>query len=137
MKFRGLRTLARLAAGQQPGPEASIDKLFWSEYFKRLGEIAAGIEGTQTLIRPEGEGYPVTFWQDNFLAGRPASIYAGYERDPAQHHRRARPGPAQGAAHRLTAPPPGGTGASWPGRRAHPQQPGRERQRDDVESTLI
>jgi alkylation response protein AidB-like acyl-CoA dehydrogenase len=77
MKYRGLRTLARLAAGQQPGPEASIDKLFWSEYFKRLGEVAAGIEGTQTLIRPEGDGYPVTFWQDNFLAGRPASIYAG------------------------------------------------------------
>jgi alkylation response protein AidB-like acyl-CoA dehydrogenase len=77
MKFRGLSTLARLAAGKQPGPEASIDKLFWSEYFKRLGEVAAGIEGTQTLIRPEGEGYPVTFWQDNFLAGRPASIYAG------------------------------------------------------------
>jgi alkylation response protein AidB-like acyl-CoA dehydrogenase len=77
MKYRGLRTLARLAAGQAPGPEASIDKLFWSEYFKRLGEVAAGIEGTQTLIRPEGDGYPVTFWQDNFLAGRPASIYAG------------------------------------------------------------
>ena len=77
MKFSGLRTLAQLAAGRAPGPEASIDKLFWSEYFKRLGEVAAGIEGTQTLIRPEGGGYPLTFWQDNFLAGRPASIYAG------------------------------------------------------------
>jgi alkylation response protein AidB-like acyl-CoA dehydrogenase len=77
MKFSGLRTLARLAAGQAPGPEASIDKLFWSEYFKRLGEVAAGIEGSQTLIRPEGDGYPLTLWQDNFLAGRPASIYAG------------------------------------------------------------
>jgi alkylation response protein AidB-like acyl-CoA dehydrogenase len=77
MKFSGLRTLARLAAGRAPGPEASIDKLFWSEYFKRLGEVAAGIEGTQALIRPEGDGYPLTFWQDNFLAGRPASIYAG------------------------------------------------------------
>jgi alkylation response protein AidB-like acyl-CoA dehydrogenase len=77
MKFSGLRTLAKLASGKAPGPEASIDKLFWSEYFKKLGEVAAGIEGAQTLIRPEGEGYPVTFWQDNFLAGRPASIYAG------------------------------------------------------------
>jgi alkylation response protein AidB-like acyl-CoA dehydrogenase len=77
MKFSGLRTLAKLASGKAPGPEASIDKLFWSEYFKKLGEVAAGIEGAQTLIRPEGDGYPVTFWQDNFLAGRPASIYAG------------------------------------------------------------
>ena len=45
MRFSGLRTLARLAAGREPGPEASIDKLFWSEYHKRLGEIAAGHRG--------------------------------------------------------------------------------------------
>src|ERR1700722_15732345 len=77
MKSSGLRTLAKLASGKAPGPEASIDKLFWSEYFKKLGEAAAGIEGAQTLIRPGCVGYPVTFWQDNFLAGRPASIYAG------------------------------------------------------------
>src|SRR6266705_1979098 len=40
MRFSGLRTLAQVAAGRPPGPEASVAKLFWSEYHKRLGEIA-------------------------------------------------------------------------------------------------
>jgi alkylation response protein AidB-like acyl-CoA dehydrogenase len=86
MKFSGLRTLARLAAGQAPGPEASIDKLFWSEYFKRLGEVAAGIEGSQTLIPP-------------------GQHLRRVERDPAEHHRRARPRPAEGAARYLADDP--------------------------------
>ena len=46
MRFSGLRALAQLAQGRQPGPEASINKLFWSEYHKKLGEIAMDIEGT-------------------------------------------------------------------------------------------
>ncbi|HEX3925657.1 MAG TPA: acyl-CoA dehydrogenase family protein [Streptosporangiaceae bacterium] len=77
MKFNGQRTLAQLAAGRTPGPEASIDKLFWSEYFKRVGEIAVGIEGTSALVRPAGDGYATGRWQDDFLAARPATIYAG------------------------------------------------------------
>ena len=40
MRFSGLRTLAQVAAGRPPGPEASVAKLFWSEYHKKLGEIA-------------------------------------------------------------------------------------------------
>ena len=38
-----VRRAPMLASGKAPGPEASIDKLFWSEYFKKLGEVAAGI----------------------------------------------------------------------------------------------
>ena len=77
MKFNGLRTLMQLAAGHSPGPEASIDKLFWSEYFKRVGELAVAIEGTSAMVRPAGDGYATDAWQDAFLAGRPATIYAG------------------------------------------------------------
>jgi alkylation response protein AidB-like acyl-CoA dehydrogenase len=77
MKYSSLRTLANMAAGQRPGPEASVDKLFWSEYFKRMGELAVGIEGTHALVRPDGDGYATDQWQDAFLAGRPATIYAG------------------------------------------------------------
>ena len=77
MKFNGLRTLMQLAAGHSPGPEASIDKLFWSEYFKRVGELAVAIEGTSAMVRPAGDGYATDSWQDAFLAGRPATIYAG------------------------------------------------------------
>ena len=77
MRFAGLRALAGLAQVRRPGPEASINKLFWSEYHKRLGEIAIDIEGTDALIRPPGDGYPTTGWQNVFLASRAGSIYSG------------------------------------------------------------
>jgi alkylation response protein AidB-like acyl-CoA dehydrogenase len=77
MKFSGLRTLAQLAAGKQPGPEASVAKLFWSEYHKKLGEIAVGIEGTDALVRPEGADFPTTSWENVFLASRAGTIYSG------------------------------------------------------------
>ncbi|GHF50671.1 alkylation response protein AidB-like acyl-CoA dehydrogenase [Amycolatopsis bartoniae] len=77
MRFSGLRTLAQVAQGTQPGPEASINKLFWSEYHKRLGELAMSIIGTHGLVRPEGEDYPTTPWQNTFLASRAGTIYSG------------------------------------------------------------
>ena len=77
MRFSGLRTLAQVAGGRQPGPEASVAKLAWSEYHKRLGEIAIGIVGTDALIRPDGPGYPTTSWQNVFLSSRAGTIYSG------------------------------------------------------------
>ena len=77
MRFSGLRTLAQVAAGRPPGPEASVAKLFWSEYHKRLGEIAMGIEGSDGLLRPGGDGYPVSSWQNDFLSSRAGTIYSG------------------------------------------------------------
>jgi alkylation response protein AidB-like acyl-CoA dehydrogenase len=77
MRFTGLRTLAEVAEGRPPGPEASVAKLFWSEYHKRLGEIAIGIVGPDALLRPEGPGYPTTTWQNVFLSSRAGTIYSG------------------------------------------------------------
>ena len=77
MRFSGLRTLAEVAEGRAPGPEASVAKLFWSEYHKRLGEIAVNIVGADALLRPEGPGYPTTAWQNVFLASRAGTIYSG------------------------------------------------------------
>ena len=77
MRFNGLRTLARVAAGHPPGPEASVSKLFWSEYHKRLGEIAMGIIGADALLRPEGAGYPTSPWQGVYLSSRAGTIYSG------------------------------------------------------------
>ncbi|HWG14331.1 MAG TPA: acyl-CoA dehydrogenase family protein, partial [Streptosporangiaceae bacterium] len=77
MRFSGLRTLAALAAGRQPGPEASVAKLFWSEYHKKLGELALDIEGPDALLRPDGGDYPVTSWQSVFLSSRAGTIYSG------------------------------------------------------------
>jgi alkylation response protein AidB-like acyl-CoA dehydrogenase len=77
MRFSGLRLLAQLAEGQDPGPEASTSKLFWSEYQKRLGEIVADLRGAPGLIRPEGDGYPIDKWQELFIASRAGTIYSG------------------------------------------------------------
>ena len=52
-------------------------KLFWSEYHKKLGEIAVGIVGTDALVRPEGDGYATTQWENVFLSSRPGTIYSG------------------------------------------------------------
>jgi len=77
MRYSGLRTLAQVAGGRPPGPEASVAKLFWSEYHKRLGEIAMSIEGPDGLLRPEGAGYPTGRWQNVFLSSRAGTIYSG------------------------------------------------------------
>lgn len=80
MRYQGLRTLAQLAQGQEPGPEASAAKLFWSEYEKRLGEIAMDLCGTAALVRPASEkegSYKVDPWQEIYLASRAGTIYSG------------------------------------------------------------
>jgi alkylation response protein AidB-like acyl-CoA dehydrogenase len=77
MRFSGLRTLAQMAARREPGPEASINKLVWSEYHRRLGEIAVDIEGPGALVRPDSEGYATDRWQDVFLSSRAGTIYSG------------------------------------------------------------
>lgn len=77
MRFSGLRTLAQVAEGRPPGPEASVAKLMWSEYHKKLGEVAIGIVGADGLIRPDGDGYPTTSWQNVFLSSRAGTIYSG------------------------------------------------------------
>jgi alkylation response protein AidB-like acyl-CoA dehydrogenase len=82
MRFSGLRTLAQVAQGRPPGPEASVAKLFWSEYHKRLGEIAVTIEGSGALLRPGGPGYPTSRWQNVFLSSRAGTIYSGTSEIP-------------------------------------------------------
>jgi alkylation response protein AidB-like acyl-CoA dehydrogenase len=77
MRFQGLRLLAQMAVKREPGPEASVNKLFWSEYHRRLGEIAIDIIGTAALVRPDGEGYATGRWQDVFLSSRAGTIYSG------------------------------------------------------------
>lgn len=77
MRFSGLRNLEDAAEGRTPGPEASVSKLFVSEYHRRFGEIALHIDGPAGLLRPAGEGYPTTWWQNIFMASRAETIYAG------------------------------------------------------------
>jgi alkylation response protein AidB-like acyl-CoA dehydrogenase len=77
MRYQGMRLMAQLAEGREPGPEASISKLFWSEYERRVGEIAAELLGADALVRPEGAGYRTSHWQGVFLASRAGTIFSG------------------------------------------------------------
>ncbi|HLJ06963.1 MAG TPA: acyl-CoA dehydrogenase family protein, partial [Acidimicrobiia bacterium] len=77
MRYSGLRLLSTLAAKKEPGPEASVNKLFWSEYHKRFGNIAINLVGAQGMIRPEGPGYKTDRWQQAFLGSRAGTIFSG------------------------------------------------------------
>src|SRR5262249_53990237 len=77
MRYSGVRTLARLIRGLQPGALEAISKLHWSEYHRWLGEVAIELDDTGGLVRPDGPGYPTTRWQDLFLSSRSGTIYSG------------------------------------------------------------
>jgi alkylation response protein AidB-like acyl-CoA dehydrogenase len=77
MRVHGLRLAARMLAGGESGPEASIVKAFRTEYHRRFGEIALNLSGTAGLIRPDGDGYALSRWQEVFLSGRAGTIYSG------------------------------------------------------------
>jgi alkylation response protein AidB-like acyl-CoA dehydrogenase len=77
MKVTGQRVLAKLEAGQELGAEAALTKLVWSEYHRRLGEIAMDVEGADGLVRPDDEGYHLGPWQKAWLTSRAETIFAG------------------------------------------------------------
>ena len=80
MRYQGLRLLSILAALRAPGPEASVAKLFWSEYHKRLGSIAVGVLGTDGMLAGvdgSGDGYRLARWQSTFIGSRAGTIFSG------------------------------------------------------------
>ena len=97
MRANGIRTLANFADGKAPGPESSIEKIYWSEFDKRFRETALDLLGPGgQLLRAQparaarrrlGARVPVVARGDHLLR---------LVRDPAQHHRQARARPAAG-----------------------------------------
>jgi alkylation response protein AidB-like acyl-CoA dehydrogenase len=83
MRVTALRTMTSLSAGE-PGPAASIGKLYWSEWHQRLGELAmaaqgpAGLltHGTPTADAPDVPG-ELNALQRLYLFSRADTIYAG------------------------------------------------------------
>lgn len=89
MRYLGYRTLTSFLNGGAPGPEASISKLYWSEYHKVVTELAVDILGLEALI-PAGRRPTSAFqtddvgapnssnsWVMTFLNARAGTIYAG------------------------------------------------------------
>ena len=67
MRYLGLRSLTQFLNGHQPGPEAGIFKLYWSEYHKEVTELAVDILGPDAMA-PSGRR-PTIVVPDR-LAGR-------------------------------------------------------------------
>ncbi|MGN9838155.1 acyl-CoA dehydrogenase family protein [Nonomuraea sp. H19] len=66
MRLNALRMLR-----PEPGPEVSIAKLYWSEWHRRLGELAQAVQGKGGLVGELGD------LQRLYLFSRADTIYAG------------------------------------------------------------
>ncbi|MCG5211726.1 acyl-CoA dehydrogenase family protein [Streptosporangium soli] len=75
MRFNALRTMTSVSAGE-PGPEVSIAKLYWSEWHRRLGELAQAVQGRAGLVA-DGGPYELNDLQRLYLFSRADTIYAG------------------------------------------------------------
>ncbi len=89
LRYQGYRGLTALLNGQRPGADAAVNKVIWSEYFRRSTDLAVEILGDEALC-PGGPGngaaliIPVpgtpnspACWLDELLYARAATIYAG------------------------------------------------------------
>jgi len=89
MRYLGMRTLTRFLQGNQPGPDASIFKLYWSEYHRIVTELAVDILGADGMhiqgklpnsaFSTDSPGAPNESgsWIGTFLNARAGTIYAG------------------------------------------------------------
>lgn len=78
MQANGTRTLANMADGKVPGPESSIEKIFWSELDKRFRETALDLLGPGGhLVRTAPGARTEVDWVREFLWSRAGTIYSG------------------------------------------------------------
>ncbi|MCU1463182.1 MAG: hypothetical protein JWO37_3257 [Acidimicrobiales bacterium] len=72
------RSLSRMAKGQEPGPEGSALKLYWSEMSKRVHDTAMAVVGPAAPLWFGAEGNPGGGrWQRSWLYYQASSIWAG------------------------------------------------------------
>jgi hypothetical protein len=89
MRYLGYRILSGFLRGARPGPEASVSKLYWSEYHRDLTELAMDIldadgvvptgQPVRRVVRTDLPGAPNSSaaWSGTFLASQAGTIYAG------------------------------------------------------------
>jgi alkylation response protein AidB-like acyl-CoA dehydrogenase len=78
LRSNGIRSLAAVAQGLPPGPESSMDKIFWSEFHQRMTDTAVELMGPagQLALRSRGAN-PGVDWMYEFLWARAGTIYSG------------------------------------------------------------
>jgi alkylation response protein AidB-like acyl-CoA dehydrogenase len=78
MRLTALRTISG-----EPGPETSINKLYWASFHRGLGELAMDVLGPGAAVldpaeaMPGGEAYALSELQSLFLFSRADTIYGG------------------------------------------------------------
>ena len=89
MRYRGMQALTRYLRGDNPGPESSIGKLFWSQHHQAITEAAINMMGAEAMVgfgeeTRGGLGAPAigtentpANWIASFMIARPGTIYAG------------------------------------------------------------
>ena len=78
LRLSTYRSITRVSARQRPGPEGSIDKLFWSETAQRLFEVAMEILGPQgQLVKGSKGAVDSGHWSYQFLRSRADTIAGG------------------------------------------------------------
>ncbi len=75
LRFNTLRSLSGIDGPVAP-PEASISKLYWASWHRRLGELAIDILGPAGVV-VEGYPYELDEFQRTFLFSRSETIYGG------------------------------------------------------------
>lgn len=78
MAYNNVRTLTALMQTGTAGPQASVAKIYWSEWHQRLCELKLEILGAAGLLYPFTEaGIDAHRAQHTFLLSRAETIYAG------------------------------------------------------------
>jgi alkylation response protein AidB-like acyl-CoA dehydrogenase len=78
LRLSTYRSITRFQRGQRPGPEGSIDKLFWSQTAQRLFEVAMEILGPQgQLVKSSKGAVDSGHWSYQFLRSRADTIAGG------------------------------------------------------------
>jgi alkylation response protein AidB-like acyl-CoA dehydrogenase len=78
IRANAYRTLATLAAGRAPGPEASLEKLLWTEHARRQSEAAFDLLGPQAQLATRAHhARPEMDWAYEHLWSRAGTIYSG------------------------------------------------------------
>ncbi|MFQ5477693.1 MAG: acyl-CoA dehydrogenase family protein [Candidatus Binatia bacterium] len=78
MRLTSLRHLTRRLRGQPPGPEGSMEKLFWSEMFQRMLEVPMAIAGPYSMLARGDNRAPLEGqWPQLYMYSRGRTIAAG------------------------------------------------------------
>ena len=78
MRLNQMRSITRISQGGLPGPEGSIQKIFWSELNQRFQQVASELLGPYSQLT-KGNGHAIDDgqWAYSFLRTRGNTIEAG------------------------------------------------------------